>query len=218
MQRESTMNMRKKILFWRKRWPRKQFEYSGLWNSSGKFLPDFTVKYASFLKHHKTKFNSPQCSAGEISQRSHLEWVNSFTQRDGSVENWDRKLPKLISERQEREYQFVRSELMASYWEVLSFCCRCEGGWLQLEGSARVCGRNQRFDRPVVLFSDKPVATLHMQWVQYLHRFISVSERFLRCHFVKLKAISSPLERTPPQLPLIYLCITNISKEEFSTL
>ncbi|XP_018400897.1 PREDICTED: uncharacterized protein LOC108778264 [Cyphomyrmex costatus] len=39
----------------------------------------------------------------------------------------------------------------------------CEGGWLQLEGSARVCGRNQRFDRPVVLFSDKPVATLHMQ-------------------------------------------------------
>ncbi|XP_020299440.1 uncharacterized protein LOC109863569 [Pseudomyrmex gracilis] len=39
----------------------------------------------------------------------------------------------------------------------------CEGGWLQLEGSARVCGLNQRFDRPVVLFSDKPVATLHMQ-------------------------------------------------------
>ncbi|XP_018312084.1 uncharacterized protein [Mycetomoellerius zeteki] len=39
----------------------------------------------------------------------------------------------------------------------------CEGGWLQLEGSARVCGRNQRFDRPVVLFSDKPIATLHMQ-------------------------------------------------------
>ncbi|EZA46936.1 hypothetical protein X777_00538, partial [Ooceraea biroi] len=38
----------------------------------------------------------------------------------------------------------------------------CEGGWLQLEGSARVCGRNQRFDRPVVLFSDKPIATLNM--------------------------------------------------------
>ncbi|KYM83023.1 hypothetical protein ALC53_06288 [Atta colombica] len=43
---------------------------------------------------------------------------------------------------------------------------RCEGGWLQLEGSARVCGRNQRFDRPVVLFSDKPVATLHMHDIQ----------------------------------------------------
>nr|KAF7417077.1 hypothetical protein H0235_011608 [Vespula pensylvanica] len=39
----------------------------------------------------------------------------------------------------------------------------CQGGWLQFEGGARVCGRNKRFDRPVVLFSDKPVATLHMQ-------------------------------------------------------
>ncbi|KAG7206256.1 hypothetical protein KM043_003648 [Ampulex compressa] len=39
----------------------------------------------------------------------------------------------------------------------------CEGGWLQLEGGARVCGRNERFDRPVVLFSDKPITTLHMQ-------------------------------------------------------
>lgn len=67
---------------------------------------------------------------------------------------------------------------MASYSEVSSFCCRCEGGWLQLEGSARVCGRNQRFDRPVVLFSDKPIAILHMQWVQY--HYISVSEQFLR--------------------------------------
>ncbi|XP_047355629.1 uncharacterized protein LOC124951361 isoform X2 [Vespa velutina] len=38
----------------------------------------------------------------------------------------------------------------------------CQGGWLQFEGGARVCGRNKRFDRPVVLFSDKPVATLHM--------------------------------------------------------
>lgn len=52
---------------------------------------------------------------------------------------------------------------MAGYWQDRLFVCRCEGGWLQLEGSARVCGRNQRFDRPVVLFSDKPVATLHMQ-------------------------------------------------------
>nr|XP_003706760.1 PREDICTED: uncharacterized protein LOC100877900 [Megachile rotundata] len=39
----------------------------------------------------------------------------------------------------------------------------CEGGWLQLEGGARVCGRNERFDRPVVLFSDKPMPILHMQ-------------------------------------------------------
>ncbi|XP_024947833.1 uncharacterized protein LOC107274742 isoform X2 [Cephus cinctus] len=39
----------------------------------------------------------------------------------------------------------------------------CEGGWLELEGGARVCGRNERFDRPVVLFSDKSVAILHMQ-------------------------------------------------------
>ncbi|XP_044006898.1 uncharacterized protein LOC122851614 [Aphidius gifuensis] len=39
----------------------------------------------------------------------------------------------------------------------------CEGGWLQLEGGARVCGSNARFDRPVVLFSDKPEATLRMQ-------------------------------------------------------
>ncbi|XP_063994999.1 uncharacterized protein LOC135172682 [Diachasmimorpha longicaudata] len=38
----------------------------------------------------------------------------------------------------------------------------CEGGWLQLEGSARVCGNNMRFDRPVVLFSDKPEPTLRM--------------------------------------------------------
>ncbi|XP_029034401.1 uncharacterized protein LOC114871949 [Osmia bicornis bicornis] len=39
----------------------------------------------------------------------------------------------------------------------------CEGGWLQLEGGARVCGRNERFDRPVVMFSDKPIPILHMQ-------------------------------------------------------
>ena len=39
----------------------------------------------------------------------------------------------------------------------------CEGGWLQLEGGARVCGLNERFDRPVVLFSDKPAPVLHMQ-------------------------------------------------------
>ncbi|CAK9826221.1 hypothetical protein ANTRET_LOCUS4103 [Anthophora retusa] len=39
----------------------------------------------------------------------------------------------------------------------------CEGGWLQLEGGARVCGRNERFNRPVVLFSDKPMPILHMQ-------------------------------------------------------
>ncbi|XP_076760042.1 uncharacterized protein LOC143428794 [Xylocopa sonorina] len=39
----------------------------------------------------------------------------------------------------------------------------CEGGWLQLEGGARVCGRNERFNRPVVLFSDKSVPVLHMQ-------------------------------------------------------
>ncbi|XP_076303892.1 cubilin isoform X1 [Lasioglossum baleicum] len=39
----------------------------------------------------------------------------------------------------------------------------CEGGWLQLEGGARVCGRNKRFAQPVVLFSDKPVPILHMQ-------------------------------------------------------
>ncbi|XP_026295086.1 uncharacterized protein LOC100578611 isoform X4 [Apis mellifera] len=39
----------------------------------------------------------------------------------------------------------------------------CEGGWLQLEGGGRVCGPNERFDRPVVLFSDKSVPILHMQ-------------------------------------------------------
>ncbi|KZC07540.1 PREDICTED: uncharacterized protein LOC107185845 [Dufourea novaeangliae] len=39
----------------------------------------------------------------------------------------------------------------------------CEGGWLQLEGGARVCGRNERFGQPVVLFSDKSVPILHMQ-------------------------------------------------------
>ncbi|XP_043281028.1 uncharacterized protein [Venturia canescens] len=39
----------------------------------------------------------------------------------------------------------------------------CEGGWLQLEGGARVCGANVRFQQPVVLFSDKPEATLYMQ-------------------------------------------------------
>ncbi|XP_033212301.1 uncharacterized protein LOC117169901 [Belonocnema kinseyi] len=39
----------------------------------------------------------------------------------------------------------------------------CEGGWLQLQGGARVCGRNERFDPPIVLFSDKSVAILHMQ-------------------------------------------------------
>ncbi|XP_012351083.1 uncharacterized protein LOC100871724 isoform X2 [Apis florea] len=39
----------------------------------------------------------------------------------------------------------------------------CEGGWLQLEGGGRVCGPNERFDRPVVLFSDKSIPILHMQ-------------------------------------------------------
>lgn len=39
----------------------------------------------------------------------------------------------------------------------------CEGGWLQLQGGARVCGRNERFDPPIVLFSDKAAAILHMQ-------------------------------------------------------
>ncbi|XP_074106935.1 uncharacterized protein LOC141532480 [Cotesia typhae] len=39
----------------------------------------------------------------------------------------------------------------------------CEGGWLELEGGARICGSNVRFDRPVVLFSDKSEATLRMQ-------------------------------------------------------
>ncbi|XP_043253093.1 uncharacterized protein LOC122397767 [Colletes gigas] len=39
----------------------------------------------------------------------------------------------------------------------------CEGGWLQLEGGARVCGRNERFVQPVVLFSDKQIPILHMQ-------------------------------------------------------
>ncbi|XP_003394054.1 uncharacterized protein LOC100643756 [Bombus terrestris] len=39
----------------------------------------------------------------------------------------------------------------------------CEGGWLQLEGGGRVCGPNERFDRPVVLFSDRSVPILHMQ-------------------------------------------------------
>ncbi|XP_054006507.1 uncharacterized protein LOC128891206 [Hylaeus anthracinus] len=39
----------------------------------------------------------------------------------------------------------------------------CEGGWLQLEGGARVCGRDERFGQPVVLFSDKQVPILHMQ-------------------------------------------------------
>ncbi|KAG6804406.1 hypothetical protein HZU73_00328 [Apis mellifera caucasica] len=42
----------------------------------------------------------------------------------------------------------------------------CEGGWLQLEGGGRVCGPNERFDRPVVLFSDKSVPILHMQKLQ----------------------------------------------------
>ncbi|KOC67493.1 hypothetical protein WH47_10945 [Habropoda laboriosa] len=40
---------------------------------------------------------------------------------------------------------------------------RCEGGWLQLEGGARVCGHDKRFQQPVVLFSDKPMPILHMQ-------------------------------------------------------
>lgn len=44
-----------------------------------------------------------------------------------------------------------------------SFRYRCEGGWLQLEGGGRVCGPNERFDRPVVLFSDRSVPILHMQ-------------------------------------------------------
>ncbi|XP_078040773.1 uncharacterized protein LOC144472018 [Augochlora pura] len=39
----------------------------------------------------------------------------------------------------------------------------CEGGWLQLEGGARVCGSNERFTRPVVLFSDKQFPIFHMQ-------------------------------------------------------
>ncbi|KAK0169158.1 hypothetical protein PV327_002903 [Microctonus hyperodae] len=39
----------------------------------------------------------------------------------------------------------------------------CEGGWLQLNGGARICGSNARFDRPVVLFSDKSQVILHMQ-------------------------------------------------------
>ncbi|KAK0093527.1 hypothetical protein PV326_013353 [Microctonus aethiopoides] len=39
----------------------------------------------------------------------------------------------------------------------------CEGGWLQLDGGARICGSNARFDRPVVLFSDKSQVILHMQ-------------------------------------------------------
>ncbi|XP_034937259.1 uncharacterized protein [Chelonus insularis] len=39
----------------------------------------------------------------------------------------------------------------------------CEGGWLELEGGARICGSNVRSDPPVVLFSDKSPATLWMK-------------------------------------------------------
>ncbi|XP_076237121.1 uncharacterized protein LOC143180943 [Calliopsis andreniformis] len=57
----------------------------------------------------------------------------------------------------------------------------CEGGWLQLEGGARVCGRNERFDRPVVLFSDKPEPILHMQ----------INEKTTRSQFLAYFSFSS---------------------------
>lgn len=40
---------------------------------------------------------------------------------------------------------------------------RCQGGWLYLEGGGRVCGADERFGPPVVLFSDNPTPVLHME-------------------------------------------------------
>ncbi|XP_011494413.1 PREDICTED: uncharacterized protein LOC105359497 [Ceratosolen solmsi marchali] len=67
-------------------------------------------------------------------------------------------------------YRFVpdtgqRVELQV--WRMISIGqhngTACEGGWLQFEGGARICGRNSRLQQPIVLFSDKPEPVLHMQ-------------------------------------------------------
>ncbi|XP_046619142.1 uncharacterized protein LOC124304671 [Neodiprion virginianus] len=57
----------------------------------------------------------------------------------------------------------------------------CEGGWLQLESGARVCGQNERFDPPVVLFSDKDSTTLQMQ----------INEKTVRSQFLAYFSFTS---------------------------
>ncbi|XP_020710895.2 uncharacterized protein LOC105690974 [Athalia rosae] len=57
----------------------------------------------------------------------------------------------------------------------------CEGGWLQLEKGAMVCGRNERFDPPVVLFSDDEVATLDMR----------INEKTVRSQFLAYFSFTS---------------------------
>ncbi|KYN28096.1 hypothetical protein ALC57_02532, partial [Trachymyrmex cornetzi] len=84
------------------------------------------------------------------------------------VKNSRELVNKLNEMALDSNYKMVLFDIISMYTNIPedlvieSVKIMCEGGWLQLEGSARVCGRNQRFDRPVVLFSDKPVATLHM--------------------------------------------------------
>ncbi|XP_058793982.1 uncharacterized protein LOC131665838 [Phymastichus coffea] len=67
-------------------------------------------------------------------------------------------------------YRFVpdtgqRVELQV--WRMISIGrhngTACEGGWIQFDGGARICGADKRLHQPIVMFSDKPQPVLHFQ-------------------------------------------------------
>lgn len=98
---------------------------------------------------------------------------------------------------------------------------RCEGGFLRFgendgDVGAELCGSNERYAPPAVLFSDEGVTTLVFKWVFFLYElfylyFVILLQYYINIVFVLFVSSDRITEKTRRSQFLAYFSFTSLS-------